>query len=59
MNELYNETIERNGRVYRYDPDADCFYRVPVKLSTWDQYSWIVGIVLLSVVCIYVEYFIK
>jgi hypothetical protein len=59
MNELHNETIERNGRVYRYDSDADCFYRVPAKLSTWDQYSWIVAVALLSAVCIYVEYFIK
>jgi hypothetical protein len=59
MNDLYNETIERNGRVYRYDPDADCFYRVPVKLSTFDRYSWIVCVILLSVVCVYVEYFIK
>jgi hypothetical protein len=59
VNELHNETIERNGRVYRYDADTDCFYPVPVKLSTWDQYSWIVAVALLSVVCIYVEYFIK
>lgn len=27
MNELYNETIERNGKIYRYDPDYDCYYR--------------------------------
>jgi hypothetical protein len=59
MDELYNKTIERNGRVYRYDPDTDCFYRVPVKSSTWDQYSWIVAVALLSMVCIYVEFFIK
>lgn len=26
MNELYNETIERNGKIYRYDPDYDCYY---------------------------------
>ena len=59
MNELYDKTIEVDGRVYRYDPDADCFYRVPVKLSTFDKYSWIATIILLSLVCIYVEYFIK
>jgi len=32
---------------------------VPVKLNTFDQYSWIVAVALLSVVCIYVEFFIK
>ena len=59
INKLYEQTIEVNGRVYRYDPDCDCYYRVPVKSSTFDQYSWIVAVALLSVVCIYVEYFIK
>lgn len=57
MNELYEKTIEVEGRTYRYDPDYDCYYRVPVKLSKFDRYSWIVAIVLLSVVCIYVEFF--
>ena len=56
MNELYDKTIEVNGRVYRYDPDYDCYYRVPVKLSTFDKYSWIVATILLSAVCIYVEF---
>ena len=45
MNELYNETIERNGKTYHYDPDMDIYY------------SWIVTIALLSAVCIYIEYF--
>ena len=27
MNEQYKETIEIEGRVYRYDPDFDCYYR--------------------------------
>ena len=57
MNELYNKTIVINGKTYQYDPDYDCYYRVPVKLSTFDKYAWIVTIVLLSTVCIYVEYF--
>jgi hypothetical protein len=26
VNELYNETIKRNGKIYRYDPDSDCYY---------------------------------
>ena len=27
MNELYEKTIEIEGRTYRYDPDFDCYYR--------------------------------
>ena len=59
MNKLYEKTIEVDGRKYCYDPDSDSFYRVPVKLSTFDKYSWIVAVILMSIVCIYVEYFIK
>ena len=58
-NDLYNETIERNGRTYHYDPDQDIYYCRYGPQSTWDKYSWIVAIVLLSAVCIYVEFFIK
>ena len=56
MNELYEKTIEIEGRVYRYDPDYDCYYRVPVKLSTFDKYAWIVVTLLLSMVVMYIEY---
>jgi hypothetical protein len=27
MNELYEKTIEVEGRVYRYDPEYDCYCR--------------------------------
>jgi len=56
VNELYEKTIEIEGRVYRYDPDYDCYYRVPVKLSTFDKYAWIVVTLLLSMVVMYIEY---
>lgn len=59
MDELYNKTIEIDGKTYRYDPDHDCYYRIPVRLSTFDKYSWIIAMALLTVVCIYVEFFIK
>jgi hypothetical protein len=49
--------IERNGRLYRYDLESDSFYAVPVELNTFDKYAWIVTIILLSVLCIYLEYF--
>ena len=59
MNDSYNELIERRGKQYRYDPDYDCYYPVPVKLSTFDKYLWIVAIVLMSAVCLYTEFVVK
>lgn len=56
MNELYNEYIERRGKTYRYDPDYDCYYAVPVKLSKFDQWAWIVMIAGLGAVCFYLEF---
>ena len=56
-NDLYNETVERNGKIYHYDPDQDVYYCRYTPMSTFDRYSWIVAIVLLSMVCIYVEFF--
>ena len=52
MNDSYNELIERRGKQYRY-------YPVPVKLSTFDKYLWIVAIVLMSAVCLYTEFAVK
>ena len=59
MNDSYNELIERRGKQYRYDPDYDCYYPVPVKPSTFDKYLWIVAIVLMSAVCLYTEFAVK
>jgi hypothetical protein len=57
MNNLYDKTIERNGKIYHYDPDADIYYCRYTPTSTFDKYAWIVTILLLSAACIYVEYF--
>jgi hypothetical protein len=56
--DLYNETIERNGVTYHYDPDYDCYYRRYTKddLGHWSQYGWIYVILLLAAICYYVEY---
>jgi hypothetical protein len=56
MNELYNETIERNGKIYHYDPDHDIYYRRYASHNFWDQYAWIVVIILLAIVCFALEY---
>ena len=46
---MYNETIERNGKTYHYDPDHDVYYcRYTNKdLSHFDQFGWIYLIVML------------
>lgn len=56
MNELYNETIERRGKIYHYDPDMDCYYCRYDNESTASKYAWIVTIILLAGIAYYLEY---
>jgi hypothetical protein len=55
MNE---QTIERNGHTYYYDPDYDCYYRqyTRAELGHWDMYGWIYTIILLTVICAITTY---
>lgn len=56
MNELYNETIERNGKIYHYDPDMDIYYcRYDGPTSTFDRYGWIVVTLLMAAIALYFE----
>jgi hypothetical protein len=55
MNDLYNETVTRNGRVYHYDPDRDIYYAYTEE-STVSRYSWIVLVIVMAAVCYYIEY---
>jgi len=55
MNDLYNETVVRNGRVYHYDPDRDVYYAYTEE-STLSRYSWIWVTVLMAAVCYYAEF---
>ena len=51
MNDQYNTVIEHRGRLYRYDPDFDCFY--PVSESShprWDRWGWLAVILVLGTV---------
>ena len=50
MNDLYNETVTRNGRVYHYDPDSDCYYAYQEE-STLSKWSWVIVVAVLAVVC--------
>lgn len=58
MNDLYNETIVKNGNTYRYDPDYDCYYRVYTRkdLTHMNQFGWIYVTALLCAVCYYAEF---
>ena len=56
MNELHNETIERNGKIYHYDPDQDIYYCRYEPMSTFDKYAWIVLILLLTTIAFFLEY---
>ena len=56
MNELYNETIERNGKTYHYDPDLDIYYCRYEPMSTFDKCAWFVTILILLTTVIVLEY---
>jgi len=56
MNDLYNETIERKGKIYHYDPDMDCYYCKHNPESTASKWAWVWCVVLLAVVCYCIEY---
>ena len=57
-NDLYNTTIEHRGRLYRYDPDFDCFYPLEryKRMTVWETWSPVIAIALLSAVAVYIEY---
>jgi hypothetical protein len=60
MNELYNQTIEIEGRVYRYDPDSDCYYRSHYQIPETERERWtkvIFAIIFLIVIMVSVNYF--
>ena len=56
MNELYDQTIEFRGRLYKYDPDRDCFYPETPVLATLDRWLWIAVILVLATICAYFEF---
>jgi hypothetical protein len=57
VNELYSETIERNGKTYHYDPDQDIYYCRYEPMSTFDKYAWIVMIVVFSMLAIFLDWY--
>jgi hypothetical protein len=61
MDNNHKDCIDKDGKLYRYDSDYDCWYRVFTRdeyadLPHWDRYSWIYVIVALCTICYYVEF---
>jgi hypothetical protein len=56
MNDPYNKTIERNGKIYHYDPDHDIYYCRHEPMSTFDRYGWIVFIVVFAMLAIFLDW---
>jgi len=60
MNELYDKTIEIDGRVYRYDPDYDCYYRSHHQTPETERERWtkvIGGTILLIIITVAMRYY--
>jgi hypothetical protein len=60
-NDLYNRTIQLDGKEYRYDPDYDCYYRVYTgdeyaQLPHSEKYGWIYACAVLCAICYYVQF---
>jgi len=58
-NDQYNQTELIRGRLYRYDPDVDAYYRVQEQEHTISKYSWIAFSVILAAIAYYLEYHAK
>jgi hypothetical protein len=57
----FKDCINKDGKLYRYDPEYDCWYRVFSReeyhnLPHWDKYGWLYCIAVLTAICFYVEY---
>jgi hypothetical protein len=45
-----NNTIQRNGRIYHYDSDRDCYYAYHEE-STVSRWAWVIAVAVLVVTC--------
>jgi hypothetical protein len=50
MNDSYNETVTRNGKIYHYDPDRDIYYAYTEE-SPASRWSWLIVGGVLAVMC--------
>ena len=57
LNDQYSQSVTYQGRIYRYDPDYDCFYPLTrwEDQSHWDRWSWIYAIIVLAILAYFVS----
>jgi hypothetical protein len=54
--DLYNQTELIRGRLYRYDPDFDCWYPVPAESeSPVSGWLWVFVAIALALLCYTLE----
>ena len=61
MNELYEQTIEVNGRIYRYDPDHDLYYRSHHQEPETPRERWTkiaLALLLLLIIMLFCHFFL-
>lgn len=56
MNDLYNETVTRQGKTYHYDPDMDIYSCRYTHESTLSKSAWIYVTLVLCAIAYYMEY---
>ena len=58
-NDQYDTTVEHRGRLYRYDPDYDCFYSVDryKDLTPWEAWAPLIVMLILCAIAVWAEYF--
>lgn len=53
--DLYNQTELIRGRLYRYDPDFDCWIPVPTEESPVSKWLWVAIAVALALLAYTLE----
>ena len=56
MDDEYTQYELIRGRLYRYDPDMDCWYRAQPDESPISRWAWIVVGIVLAMGAYYAEY---
>jgi len=58
-NDQYNQTELIRGRLYRYDPDFDAYYRVQDVEGPVSRWAWVFVTLLLAAIAYYAEFHAK
>ena len=56
MNELYNETIERRGKIYHDAPDTDVYYSRSSDEGIISRWVWLALVLVLAICAYCIEY---